>query len=79
MIRNIILTIYCIILSVMVLIWSNINPFPQEEIVDYRFDVCLTWTNPQEVSAPSGTTHIIKSQHLTCQHTRAGGVSHISF
>ena len=51
---------------------TNMSLLPQQERADGMFSVCLPHTLIEEESILPEESHIIKSQHLTSQLTRAG-------
>lgn len=84
MIRNIILTIYCIIFCMMLPILKHISILPisgsNDDMSSVHFTVpVIAYENRLPSTVYDKFPYIYKSQHFTCQNTRAGTSSSQQF
>jgi hypothetical protein len=77
--KYIILTIYSSAICLVLTLLNSVSMLPDySEAADVVFDMSPALSIPCEVM-PKGherADYVIKSQHLTCQHTRAGDLIH---
>ena len=73
MFRNLFITLYCTILCLVLFTENTIALLPEEEVTDGVLDMRLGLL-PDAAVCPTtySIKQVIKSQHLSCQHTRAG-------